>query len=112
MVLGAMGGPTIFTSVYQVMVNLAVYGMTAAESVAAPRFHHQGLPPDLITYVPGDRVTEATLSGLQRLGYRVEPHSFRFGDVQLIWKSPDGQLQAASDPRFSGESEVLDIPPD
>jgi gamma-glutamyltranspeptidase/glutathione hydrolase len=110
-VVGAMGGPTIFTSVYQVMLNLAVYGMTAAEAVAVPRFHHQLFPPDLITYVPGDPVPEAAVSGLHELGYRLEPHFFRFGDVQLIWRSPGGDLQAASDPRFSGESEVLEIAP-
>jgi gamma-glutamyltranspeptidase/glutathione hydrolase len=49
MVLGTPGGSTIFTSVFQAIVNVLDFNMTPLESVGAPRFHHQLLPPDLIT---------------------------------------------------------------
>jgi gamma-glutamyltranspeptidase/glutathione hydrolase len=46
------------------------------------------------------------IAGLQESGYRVEPHPWEFGDVQVIWF--DGATwQAASDPRHRGESRVL-----
>jgi gamma-glutamyltranspeptidase/glutathione hydrolase len=108
MVLGAMGGPTIFTSVYQVILNLTDFGMNAERAVAATRVHHQLLPPDLITHGPSRELPAETLAGLREFGYRVEPHPSRFGDVQLIWVSEDGDTQAASDPRFIGASRVLE----
>jgi gamma-glutamyltranspeptidase/glutathione hydrolase len=43
---------------------------------------------------------------LERLGYRVEPHDWEFGDVQLVLRG-DGDWQAASDPRGRGVSRVL-----
>jgi gamma-glutamyltranspeptidase/glutathione hydrolase len=110
MVLGGMGGSAIFTSVYQVMLNLVDFGMDAREAVAATLVHHQLLPPDLITHTPGEPLAEGTVSELQAMGYRVEPHFSTFGEVQLIWVTADGEIEAASDPRFAGESLVLDLP--
>jgi gamma-glutamyltranspeptidase/glutathione hydrolase len=40
------------------------------------------------------------------MGYRVEPHSFKFGDVQVIFRD-ENDLKAASDPRKRGESRIL-----
>jgi gamma-glutamyltranspeptidase/glutathione hydrolase len=37
-VLGTPGGSTIFTSVFQMLLNLFDHGMTATEAVSAPRF--------------------------------------------------------------------------
>ncbi len=110
MVLGGMGGSAIFTSVYQVMLNLVDFGMDAREAVAATLVHHQLLPPDLITHTPGAPLAEGTVSELQAMGYRVEPHFSKFGEVQLIWVTEDGEIEAASDPRFAGESLVLELP--
>jgi gamma-glutamyltranspeptidase/glutathione hydrolase len=42
-------------------------------------------------------------------GYRVEPHSFEFGDVQVIWRDDDGTLIPAADPRDRGVGRVIDI---
>src|SRR5690349_7397504 len=49
MVVGTPGGPTIITSVFQVIVNVVDQGMSLADAVAAPRIHHQALP-DVIFY--------------------------------------------------------------
>jgi gamma-glutamyltranspeptidase/glutathione hydrolase len=107
MVLGSPGGSTIITTVYQVIVNVLDFGMSAAEAVAASRFHHQLLPPDLVTYSPLAPLPAATVQALADRGYRVEPHAWELGDVQLIVR--DGATwQAASDPRGRGESRVLD----
>jgi gamma-glutamyltranspeptidase/glutathione hydrolase len=106
MVLGTPGGTTIFTSVFQAIVNIVDFGMSPAEAVAATRFHHQLMPPDLITYSPGRPLPEETLSALADRGYRPEPHQWEFGDLQVIWR--DGErLVPASDPRNRGASIVI-----
>ena len=79
--------------------------------MAATRVHHQFPPDDLITYDPSGALPTEAVAGLKGLGYRVEPHSWAFGNVQLIWRNREGVLQAASDERFSGASEVLRTPP-
>ena len=100
-VLGAMGGSTIFTSVFQVIMNLFDFDMTAGQAVEAGRFHHQLLPKDLITMSVNQPLPEEVQTELRQLGYRVEPHAFVFGDVQLVARR-NGKLTAASDPRGIG----------
>lgn len=106
MVVGTPGGSTIFTSVFQIIVNIYDFGMTPAEAAGASRFHHQLLPPDLITYSPGVPLPASTISALAERGYRARPHGYRFGNIQVIQKDGD-QLRPASDPRKRGESRVL-----
>ena len=108
MVLGTPGGSTIFTSVFQTIVNVIDFGMTPLEAVGATRFHHQLLPPDLITMSIGRPLPQETISALGDRGYRVEPHSWEFGDVQLIWRD-QGQLRPAADPRDRGVANVIRI---
>jgi gamma-glutamyltranspeptidase/glutathione hydrolase len=108
MVLGTPGGSTIFTSVFQTIVNVIDFGMTPLAAVGATRFHHQLLPPDLITMSISRPLPQETISALGDRGYRVEPHSWEFGDVQLIWRS-QGQLLPAADPRDRGVGRVIRI---
>ena len=107
LVVGTPGGSTIFTSVFQTIVNILDFGMTPAEAVGATRFHHQLLPPDLITYSPGRPLPDEIISQLSDRGYRAEPHNFRFGDVQVVIREGDS-WSAASDPRHRGESRVIE----
>ncbi len=44
MVVGSMGGSTIITGVFQMLVDVVDFRMTAQQAVSAPRFHHQGIP--------------------------------------------------------------------
>ena len=106
MVVGTPGGSTIFTSVFQTIVNVLDYGMTPAEAVGATRFHHQLLPPDLITYSVTRPLNPEVISALGDRGYRAEPHPWEFGDVQLIWRD-DEEWLPASDPRDRGVSAEL-----
>ena len=107
LVVGTPGGSTIFTSVFQTIVNILDFGMTPAEAVGATRFHHQLLPPDLITYSPSRPLPDEIISQLSDKGYRAEPHWFRFGDVQVVVRDGDS-WDAASDPRNRGESRVIE----
>jgi len=58
-VVGTPGGSTIFTSVFQTIVNLVDYAKTPLEAVAATRFHHQLLPPNVVIYNPGVLLDDA-----------------------------------------------------
>ena len=108
LVVGTPGGSTIFTSVFQIIVNILDFGMSPLEAVGATRFHHQLLPPDLITMSISRPLPQETISALGDRGYRVEPHSWEFGDVQLIWRD-QGELRPAADPRDRGVGRVIRI---
>jgi gamma-glutamyltranspeptidase/glutathione hydrolase len=108
LVVGTPGGSTIFTSVFQTIVNILDFGMSPLDAVGATRFHHQLLPPDLITMSVASPLPEETISALGDRGYRVEPHGFEFGDVQIIWKDKD-VLRPASDPRDRGVAKVIEL---
>jgi gamma-glutamyltranspeptidase/glutathione hydrolase len=104
LVVGSMGGSTIITGVFQVLVDVVDFRMTAQQAVTAPRFHHQGLPISLLTY--DGAFAPATLEALRQRGYTVEPHAWPLGDVQLIVRTAAG-WDAASDPRGRGEVRLL-----
>ena len=110
MVLGTPGGSTIFTTVFQVIVNILDFNMTPDEAVGATRFHHQLIPADLITYSGfsvGKPLSPVTIEALAGRGYRTLPHDFEYGDVQIVVR--DGESwYAASDPRDRGDSRVLE----
>jgi len=108
LVAGTPGGSTIFTSVFQTIVNLYDFNMAPFDAVAATRFHHQLLPPDLITYSVTRPLPQETISALGKRGYRVVPHDWEFGDVQVVQRR-DGKWTPASDPRGRGESRVLTV---
>ena len=110
MVLGTPGGSTIFTSVFQAIANSVDLGMNAQQSVGASRFHHQLLPPDLITTSISLPLPEKTKQQLEAKGYRVEPHGWEFGDIQLINRKffdNKTETEAASDPRGIGAAGVI-----
>jgi len=106
MVLGSPGGSTIITTVYQVIINALDFGMSPEAAVAAARAHHQLLPPELITYSPSQPLSPATIEALAARGYRVEPHPWEIGDVQLLLREGAG-WRAAADPRGRGEVRLL-----
>jgi len=106
LVIGTPGGSTIFTSVFQTIINIYDFGMPPLEATGASRFHHQLSPADLVTFSPGVPLADETILALGDLGYRALPHDWEFGDMQVILRR-DNSLEAASDPRKRGESRVL-----
>ena len=96
MVLGAPGGSTIITAVLQTFLNVAEYGMSLPEAVAAPRFHHQWLPDEIL--VERGALEAPVRDSLEDLGYRFrEVNSMAV--IKALLVRPDGTLQAAADPR-------------
>ncbi len=95
MVLGTPGGSTIITSVYQVFLNVAEFGMTMSEAVQAKRVHHQWLP-DQISYEEGVDVN--VLSELKQMGHATKSRG-SIGRVDAILVNEDGTLEGAADNR-------------
>ena len=107
MVLGTPGGSTIFTSVFQNILNVIDFGMSPLEAAAAARFHHQLLPPDVIFTQPDSPLPDETLSLLGERGYKIKP-LYNYGDMQMIFDDGDN-IRAASDPRNRGQSRVIEF---
>ena len=108
LVVGTRGGSTIFTSVFQVMLNLYDYQMPLQAAVNATRFHHQ-LPAQYLIRHDHRDIPRDTIEGLEALGYTVEPNSWGdLGDIQAIQQIGD-VLQAASDNRGRGVALVFEI---
>jgi len=99
-VLGAPGGATIITTVFQVVSNMVDHGMSLADAVAAPRVHHQHLPDHISVEpggLPGPVVTE-----LAALGHEVKEAREAWGDVEAVGIAADGTLEGVADPRRGG----------
>lgn len=102
-VLGTPGGSRIISMVMLGVLE-ALDGKPPADWVSRPRFHHQYLP-DRVQGEPDFVGTEAGKSLLVR-GHQMESAGRRYGNMQAILRHPDGQLEAASDPRGEGEARV------
>ena len=96
LVLGAPGGSTIITAVLQTFLNVAEYGMTLDEAVAAPRFHHQWRP-DVIVYEAG-ALGNGTRDSLAAKGYACKETEY-MAVIKAVMRNADGSLTAAADPR-------------
>ncbi|MBE9539891.1 MAG: gamma-glutamyltransferase [Proteobacteria bacterium] len=106
LILGTSGGSTIFTSVFQVILNTYDYAMPLQTAVNANRFHHQ-LPDALVIRHDQREIPRQTSKALTDMGYTVTPNSW--GDLGLLQaiKIQGNKVEAASDNRGSGESLLI-----
>ncbi|MDH4653310.1 gamma-glutamyltransferase [Pseudomonas sp. JS3066] len=75
---------------------------------AVARYHHQYLP-DQIEHEPG-AFSSSEIAELRARGYSLKPLERNYGNQQvLFWNKAKGNLEAASDPRGLGLSEILEI---
>jgi gamma-glutamyltranspeptidase/glutathione hydrolase len=96
LVLGSPGGPTIVTTVANVLLGVADFGLNIKQAVAAPRFHQQWMPDEVL--MEPDRFSPDTLRDLTARGYRID-YGDR-GDAECIEvDQATGELLGASDPR-------------
>jgi gamma-glutamyltranspeptidase/glutathione hydrolase len=105
-VVGTPGGSTIITSVFQSLVNLIEFRMSAQDAVDANRIHHQLWPENEIGYHP--TLDAQTIKALENQGYSLKKRQF-FGDLQLIHRLESNQFEAASDHRGRGHSKVFKV---
>jgi gamma-glutamyltranspeptidase/glutathione hydrolase len=94
-VVGTPGGTTIPTSVFQTLINVLEFNMSAVDAVNKPKFHHQWLPDEIrIEKDFPDDVRDK----LQQLGYKIKQTS-QIGRTELILISTDGKIEAVADKR-------------
>jgi len=96
MVVGTPGGSTIITSVFQTILNVLEFDMSAQESVSAARFHHQW-KPDVIDVEEG-AIDEKTRQSLTEDGYKINKRG-AIGRVENIVILKNGKLQTGADHR-------------
>lgn len=101
LVIGTPGGSTIFTSVFQVILNLYDFNMPLQTAVDSTRFHHQ-LPEAYLLRHDQRQIDAGVRLSLEKMGYTVEPNAWgNLGDIQAIRVTPDG-VETAADSRGRG----------
>lgn len=98
MVLGSPGGSTIITSVLQTILNVYEFQMNMQEAVTVPRFHHQGLPDEVI--LEPNSFSAKVIYNLKQKGYHLNQTKTRvIGKVDAILVKENGILEGGADPR-------------
>lgn len=102
LVTGSPGGPTIISTVFQIISNVIDHQMPVMQAVEAPRIHHQWLP-DVVTYERFG-LSRDTALGLEDRGQvareRTSYEGAYQGDGETIGFDPaTGLFLGAADPR-------------
>ncbi|MBM4378522.1 MAG: gamma-glutamyltransferase, partial [Deltaproteobacteria bacterium] len=101
LVVGAPGGPTIPTTVLQVIRNVVDHGMDLPRAVGHGRVHHQYLPDALM--VERYALDPATAAALEARGHVLSRKMEAWGDAEAVMEDPaTGLRYAAPDPRNEG----------
>ena len=108
LVIGTPGGSRIAAWIFEVIADWHDFHMPLANAVAAPRFHHQLLPPNTIFEEPYAGLDPAVRTALGARGYRFVNQGWN-GDIEAIAVGPAGTV-AAADPRGRGAARVLALP--
>ena len=101
LVLGSPGGPTIITTVANVLIGVVDFSLDIQEAVNAPRFHHQWLPDQIMVE---DRLSPDTMNILRSKGHKLTVRHF-WGDAECIVIDPKtGERLAGADGRNNGKA--------
>lgn len=105
-VAGASGGPRIISGTAQVLLRI-MSGASAAEAVAAPRYHHQWLPDALRLETNDAHAPQpALIKALEAKGHTLDPVG-RVSAVQAIrWDPNRNDWDGASDPRKGADGAI------
>jgi gamma-glutamyltranspeptidase / glutathione hydrolase len=98
MATGSPGGSTIISTVLQIILNVIDHGLNVAEAENAPRAHDQ-LWPDELRIERG--MSPDTIRLLEAMGHKVVVRD-AMGSANTIVRTPDGELEGASDLRQRG----------
>jgi gamma-glutamyltranspeptidase/glutathione hydrolase len=69
LVLGSPGGPTIITTVANILIGVADFGLDIQQAVNAPRFHHQWIPDRIA--IERNRLSPDTIKLLEAKGHTI-----------------------------------------
>lgn len=95
LVVGTPGGTTIPTSVFQAIVNIVDFGMSADDAINKPKFHHQWLPDEVAVEKDFDINTKKQL---QQMGYKITERG-AIGRTEAILVTKNGKRETAADKR-------------
>jgi gamma-glutamyltranspeptidase / glutathione hydrolase len=100
MIAGTPGGSLIISMVLLGTLNY-LDGMSAADIVKYPRYHHQ-YSPDVVDYESG-AFTADEIKALEAKGQHLKLSARLWGNMQVVtWDYASGKVEAASDPRGEG----------
>lgn len=105
LVLGTPGGSRIFTSVYQVLVDVLDYQLPIAQAQAQPRFHHQ-LLPDNIIYYEASKYSASVTEDLKSRGWIMQDGVGGGLNIEAIQVVGDTPIPV-TDPRAKGLALVV-----
>ncbi len=94
-VIGTPGGTTIPTSVFQGIVNIIDFNMSASDAINKPKFHHQWLPDMVMIEKDFDANTKKQLIAM---GYKLTERD-GIGRTEAIKLLSDGKRETAADVR-------------
>lgn len=92
MVLGTPGGTTIPTSVFQTIVNVIDFNMTATEATLFPKFHHEWWPDEVAV---SSKFQQPTIDSLRTMGYKIKEGGFSM--LEVIKMLPRGEKEIVSE---------------
>lgn len=96
--IGTRGGAAIPTTIVQVFLNIVVYGKSLSDAVAAPRYHQQATPEEIL--YERNRAPMPSVEALNQMGHGVSGRD-SIGDVHAILFE-NGRLTAVADSRRGG----------
>ncbi len=98
-VVGSPGGPTIITTVAQILMQLIDHGRSLEQAVGAVRIHHQWLPDQILHEAD---LPPATAAALEGLGHKLKTRD-HIGDANCIELDPKTKkLTAVADVKRDG----------
>jgi gamma-glutamyltranspeptidase/glutathione hydrolase len=103
-VLGSPGGPTITTTVAQILLQIVDYDRPLEDAVRELRIHHQW-KPDTVWHEDG--IDPALKKALEKKGHKLESRGWRIGHANCIEVDPEtGEIEAVADVARDGGSAV------
>ena len=101
LVLGSPGGPTIITTVANILIGVVDFSLDIQEAVNATRFHQQWLPDEILVE---DSLSPDTMNVLRSKGQKLHVNR-PWGDGECIMVDPKtGERLGASDGRNHGKA--------
>jgi len=96
MVVGAPGGSTIITAVFQTIINVIEFDMDLNDAVQAGRFHHQWRPDEI--WIEKSSFPSVVKDSLEARGYNFRELE-RMAIIKAIEVLPNGDLNGVGDVR-------------